>query len=207
MKLGLFGLLLTSLPLSSTRFWVFGLQLSSTQSLPSWPWLAGSAGMALFAIDGPAGAGKTTFAQKLEDEYSISSTVQTIHLDDLYNGWETALDQELTQRLAYITSSHAAGREFSLKIFNWKIMRFDHTQFYEPTEFLILEGVGAAQEVVRTAGATTYWCEIDDEIGLKRVLDRDGAHLELQMRNWQKQQRLHFISDQTRENCQIKLTS
>lgn len=163
--------------------------------------------MALFAVDGPAGAGKTTFAQKLEAEYAASSTVQTIHLDNLYNGWDTALDHELTQTLAYITSSHMAGSGFTLKIFNWKVMRFDHSQFHEPTEFLILEGVGAAQEVVRLAGARTYWLDIDDETGLRRVLDRDGGHLELQMRKWQRQQELHFIADQTRESCQFKLTS
>jgi hypothetical protein len=39
------------------------------------------------------------------------------------------------------------------------------------------------------------------------VLARDGAHIEKQMREWQIQQAIHFDIDQTRENCEFKLTS
>jgi hypothetical protein len=67
--------------------------------------------------------------------------------------------------------------------------------------------VGAAQKVVREAGAITYWLDIDDETGLQRVLARDGAHIEMQMLQWQIQQSVHFAKDQTRENCEIKVTS
>ena len=38
--------------------------------------------MTLLAIDGPAGAGKTTFAAKLEAELSLKGTVKVIHMDD-----------------------------------------------------------------------------------------------------------------------------
>jgi thymidylate kinase len=86
-------------------------------------------------------------------------------------------------------------------------MQFDRHEIIEPTDILILEGVGAAQKVVRTAGATTYWLDIEPEIGLRRVLARDGAHIEQQMRQWQIDQDKHFADDQTRENCEFKLTS
>jgi hypothetical protein len=76
-----------------------------------------------------------------------------------------------------------------------------------PTDYLILEGVGAAQAVVRAAGATTYWLDIDSETGLKRVLARDGSHIEKEMLQWQIQQSIHFDKDKTRENCEFKLTS
>ena len=39
--------------------------------------------MTLLAIDGPAGAGKTTFAAKLEAELSLKGTVKVIHMDDV----------------------------------------------------------------------------------------------------------------------------
>jgi thymidylate kinase len=60
---------------------------------------------------------------------------------------------------------------------------------------------------VREAGAKTYWLDIEPEIGLQRVLDRDGAHIEQQMRQWQVDQDKHFARDETRENCEFKLTS
>ena len=167
----------------------------------------GNAGVPLLAIDGPAGAGKTTLAAKLEAEYSLHSTVRTIHMDELYNGWNDALGNSLTDTLEAITAAYISGIEHTIKIFNWHLMNFDRQEVITPTDYLILEGVGAAQEIVRKAGATTYWLDIDAETGLQRVLARDGAHIEKEMRQWQIQQSIHFAKDQTRENCEFKLTS
>jgi len=163
--------------------------------------------MALYAIDGPAGAGKTTFAAKLEAELSVDGTVRVIHMDDLYNGWENALSNPLAEILDRISTAHIAGRDFVIKIFNWHIMQFDRQELVTPTDYLIIEGVGAAQQIVRETGATTYWLDIEPEVGLQRVLDRDGAHIEAQMRQWQVDQDKHFARDETRENCEFKLTS
>ena len=163
--------------------------------------------MTLLAIDGPAGAGKTTFAAKLEAELSVHSTVKVIHMDDLYNGWDNALSNPLSEILDRISTAHIAGREFVIKIFNWHIMQFDREEIVTPTDYLIIEGVGAAQQIVRETGATTYWLDIEPEVGLQRVLDRDGAHFEVQMRQWQIDQDKHFARDETRENCEFKLTS
>jgi uridine kinase len=161
----------------------------------------------LLAIDGPAGAGKTTFAAKLETELSASATVKVIHMDDLYNGWDNALSNALSEILDRISTAHLANREFVIKIFNWKSMQFDTEETIVPTDYLIIEGVGAAQQIVRDSGATTYWLDIEPEIGLQRVLERDGAHIEAQMRRWQVEQDKHFARDETRENCEFKLTS
>ena len=163
--------------------------------------------MALYAIDGPAGAGKTTFAAKLEAELSVDGTVRVIHMDDLYNGWENALSNPLAEILDRISTAHIAGRDFVIKIFNWHTMAFDREERITSTDYLIIEGVGAAQQIVRETGAITYWLDIEPEIGLQRVLDRDGAHLEAQMRQWQVDQDKHFARDETRENCEFKLTS
>jgi uridine kinase len=161
----------------------------------------------LLAIDGPAGAGKTTFAAKLEAELSVDGTVRVIHMDDLYNGWDNALSNPLSEILDRISTAHIAGRKFVIKIFNWHIMQFDREEIVTPTDYLIIEGVGAAQQIVRETGATTYWLDIEPEVGLQRVLDRDGAHFEVQMRQWQIDQDKHFARDETRENCEFKLTS
>ena len=163
--------------------------------------------MALYAIDGPAGAGKTTFAAKLEAELSVNGSVRVIHMDDLYNGWDNALSNPLAEILDRISTAHIAGREFVVKVFNWHTMAFDREERITPTDYLIIEGVGAAQQIVRETGATTYWLDIEPEIGLQRVLDRDGVHIEAQMRQWQVDQDKHFARDETRENCEFKLTS
>ena len=55
----------------------------------------------IILIDGPAGAGKTTFSLKLQNELGC----QVVHLDDHYNGWDEALGQDLTNVLLNIVEN------------------------------------------------------------------------------------------------------
>jgi len=158
--------------------------------------------MTLIAIDGPAGAGKTTLAAKLHEEFSATQSVAVIHMDDLYNGWSDALSDELSEKLGRIVRQYSLGSAFEIEIFNWSSMKFDGVQRIEPSNVLILEGVGAAQKIVRDANAITYWLDIEPAIGLKRVLARDGHEIEVFMHQWQLDQEIHFVRDKTRENAQ-----
>jgi len=123
-------------------------------------------------------------------------------MDDLYEGWANALGVHLTLALETIVNAHQLNETFEIEIFNWESMNFDSTQRIEPVEILILEGVGAGQKVVREAGATVHWLDIDLEVGIARVLKRDGNQIAKQMKQWQIDQELHFMSDKTRENAQ-----
>jgi uridine kinase len=158
--------------------------------------------MSLIAIDGRAGAGKTTLAAHFFKELSAEKTVEVIHMDDLYNGWENALDEGLTQTLESIVNAHKNGVSIEIDIFNWQSMSFDSKRVIHPVDILILEGVGAGQKVVRDAGATLYWLDIDAEVGIQRVLNRDGNQIASQMKQWQIAQEIHFLRDKTRENAE-----
>lgn len=163
--------------------------------------------MTLIAIDGPAGAGKTTLAAKFFAELSVGKSVVVIHMDDLYDGWDNALSDALTSTLAEILQAHKTASVFTLAIFNWKTMSFDSTRSFQPSEIVIIEGVGAGQKIVRDAGATLYWLDIEPEIGLARVLQRDGFEIESQMRQWQITQDAHFAGDTTRLHADHIITS
>ena len=113
-----------------------------------------------------------------------------------------ALSERLTQTLESIVKSHQSKVVFEIDIFNWQSMSFDSKQVIHPVDILILEGVGAGQKVVRDAGATLYWLDIDAEVGIQRVLNRDGNQIALQMKQWQIAQEIHFLRDKTRENAQ-----
>ena len=158
--------------------------------------------MSLIAIDGRAGAGKTTLAAKFFEELSVDKSVQVIHMDDLYNGWNNALDERLTKILELIVNAHHNIVAFEIEIFNWNSMSFDSKEEINPVDILILEGVGAGQKVVRDAGATLYWLDIDAEVGIQRVLNRDGNQIASQMKQWQISQEIHFMRDKTRENAE-----
>lgn len=163
--------------------------------------------MTLIAIDGPAGAGKTTLAAKLEGDLSHDNSVSVIHMDDLYAGWENALDEKLTQKLKKIVEAFTSHEPFTISIFNWSTNSFDSSRRIEPTDILIIEGVGAGQKVVRESGATLYWLEIEPSIGLERVLARDGHEYELQMRRWQVDQERFFERDLTRNYADRIITA
>ena len=158
--------------------------------------------MSLIAIDGRAGAGKTTLAASFFEELSADKTIAVIHMDDLYDGWENALSERLTQTLESIVKSHQSKVAFEIDIFNWQSMSFDSKRVIHPVDILILEGVGAGQKVVRDAGATLYWLDIDAEVGIQRVLNRDGNQIASQMKQWQIAQEIHFLRDKTRENAE-----
>jgi uridine kinase len=158
--------------------------------------------MSLIAIDGRAGAGKTTLAAHFFEELSADKTVEVIHMDDLYDGWENALDKGLTQTLESIVNAHNNGVSIEIDIFNWQSMFFDSKIEINPVDILILEGVGAGQKVVRNAGATLYWLDIDADVGIQRVLNRDGNQIAPQMKQWQIAQEIHFMRDKTRENAE-----
>ena len=149
----------------------------------------------IILIDGPAGAGKTTLSLKLQSELNC----EVVHLDYVYDGWDNALSPSLTEILVNLVSAFKNGREFELPVFNWETMTFDSIRTISPAEFLIIEGVGAGQSEVRKYAKTLYWLEIDDETGLKRVLQRDGAQIEPQMRAFKVREAKNFEAERTRE--------
>lgn len=149
----------------------------------------------IILIDGPAGAGKTTLSLKLQSELNC----QVIHLDYVYDGWDGAFGERLPQTLTALISAFKSGADFELPVFNWDSMSFDSTQVISAGEVLIIEGVGAGQSSVRALGSQLYWVEVEDEIGMQRVLDRDGIQIEKQMRRWKEREAEHFRQERTRE--------
>ncbi|CAB4593887.1 unannotated protein [freshwater metagenome] len=160
-----------------------------------------NAGPILIAIDGPAGSGKTSLASQLSNNLK---SVTTIHMDDLYNGWEDALTATLTQHLnEWVINPMTQFQSVHYQKFNWSTNEYGPAVEVRDIQLLILEGVGAAQEIIRQSAVLTIWIEVGPQIGLARVLNRDGDQLLPYMLKWQERERAHFLKDQTKENCQI----
>jgi len=70
---------------------------------------------------------------------------------------------------------------------------------------LLLEGVGSGQKVVRKYLDQLIWIDINAEVGLTRVLQRDGDYIESQMRIWQMRESEHFKQDNTRDCATIRI--
>ena len=159
----------------------------------------------IIAIDGPAGAGKSTLALRIYKALDNPNT-SIVHMDDIYAGWEDALTPTLTRTLENNIAAPAfEGKSFEYRKFDWLNNRFgDHIRIHAP-EILLLEGVGAGQKAIRKYLDQLIWMDIEPEIGLTRVLQRDGDYLETEMRIWQMRESEHFQRDNTRDCATIRI--
>ena len=98
----------------------------------------------IIAIDGVAGAGKTTLANKISAD--LDGT-QIVHMDDLYSGWVEPFTQELSSRiLNQILEPFSKSKLSKYNKYDWELKSFNGHKYILPTKYLILEGVGAAQQ-------------------------------------------------------------
>ena len=163
----------------------------------------------VIAIDGPAGAGKSTLAKRIKEKLSDLVEIEDIalvNMDDLYDGWENALTNQLTKTLvSQILTPVSMGKKYGYRKYDWLSGRFGDFVEYDVPRFLILEGVGSGQKAARKYIDHLIWIDIDFETGLQRVLQRDGDYLETQMRIWQMRESSHFSVENTRDCATIRI--
>jgi uridine kinase len=161
----------------------------------------------IIAIDGPAGAGKTTLASNIHLALYPNFTSTIIHMDDLYNGWDKALSSELTELLNYIAQAHSQSQPISLSKFNWAESAFSPAEAIDDAQLIILEGVGSGQSAIREYLSALIWIDIDESKGLSRVLERDGEGIRNQMQKWLVTQEQHFALEKTENAADFVLTT
>lgn len=159
------------------------------------------------AIDGPAGAGKTTLATNLHLALHPHLTSTIIHMDDLYDGWNNALTSELTGALTSIVSTHKSGEQISIAKYDWAHSTFLPAETIPSAQLLILEGVGSGQRAVREFLSALFWIDIDRASGLARVLERDGVGIKEPMQKWLEAQEQHFSDEKTYNAADFVLTT
>ena len=161
----------------------------------------------VISIDGPAGSGKSTLAGEIARAFAGTYSIEVIHLDELYDGWDNALTDELFEKLLGLIKSQGANETADLAIFDWALNSYAGSRQVKPTELLILEGVGSSNELLRKHLTTSIWLDIERSIGLARVLERDGIELQSEMVKWQKMESEYFARDLTRESADFILST
>lgn len=157
----------------------------------------------LIAVDGPAGSGKTTFAQALSEHLPKSAVV---HMDEIYNGWDDALTENLSSNLLkWVIEPFKEKKQIQYPVFDWQQGSYLETKTLKELDFLILEGVGSGGKRVFSDLDYLIWIEADLALGLERVKLRDGEKVAQQMSNWRRQEEAWFKENQTKENAQIQV--
>ena len=161
----------------------------------------------VLAIDGPAGSGKSTLAGEIARAFSGTYSIEVIHLDELYNGWDEALSDELFQKLDQLIAAQRVGKATDLAIYDWSAGSFSGSKEIKAVQLLIIEGVGSSNQLLHPNLTTSIWLDIDQSTGLARVLERDGEEIRDEMVKWQKMESEYFARDLTRERADFILST
>jgi uridine kinase len=155
----------------------------------------------LIAVDGPAGSGKTTFANSLASHLPQS---QVVHLDEIYNGWEDALTDSLAANLkSWIVDPFKNETQIKYPVFNWHSYRYQDEKTIASKTSVILEGVGAGNDQVLRDLDFLIWVEADLSIGFERVRKRDGEAVAQQLIAWREKELEWFSQHQTKAKSQL----
>jgi len=164
--------------------------------------------MFLITIDGPAGSGKTSLASLIESSLtSAGEKVFTIHMDDLYDGWENSLGNSLRDRILAIINEADESSQITVPQYNWGRAAFGEPRSIPTPETLILEGVGSGQSAVREFADISLWLDCPSEIALSRAIARDGVELSELLKRWQLQEAAHFLLEMTESAADYRVKS
>jgi uridine kinase len=161
----------------------------------------------VIAIDGPAGGGKTTLAENLALAFATTLSSTVIHMDDLYDGWDRALDHDFSSVLVNIVGQHKNSQNISYASYNWREEKFDEAKEAPLAHLLILEGVGSGQSAIRSSLSALIWIDIAEGEGLARVIARDGESIRVPMQKWLALQGQHFLVEGTQNASDFILTT
>jgi uridine kinase len=145
-------------------------------------------------IDGRAGSGKSTFAEKLQNLLfrEGDSLPRIIHMDDLYPGWDgLAQGAEYLQR-AILTPLLRNGSA-SWQEYNWELAKRDSWREFSGGTPLIIEGCGALNNYTATVALTSVWLDAEESVRKSRWLERDGDIFTEYFDMWSAQE-LDFIA-------------
>ncbi|MFJ3882659.1 uridine kinase [Streptomyces sp. NPDC090077] len=147
----------------------------------------------LIGIDGHAGSGKSTFAERLA---GALGGAPVLHLDDVATheepfGWTARLRTQVLEPLA-------AGRAAHWAPYDWVERRFGPHRVLEPAPVLLVEGVGAGRRALRPRLARLLWMETPRERSWGRGRNRDGQELSDFWDGWERAELAHFSDDPSR---------
>jgi acetylornithine deacetylase/succinyl-diaminopimelate desuccinylase-like protein/uridine kinase len=153
----------------------------------------------LVCVDGPTGAGKTVFAERLGRAVrAAGAPVQVVHTDDLLDGWADQLafwgrlDRQVLEPLRH-------GRSGGYRRYDWPAGRFDGELVGVPADgVLVLDGVTSARRAARAEAVCTVFVTAPADLRLSRVLDRDGDTVRDPIRRWREIEDAFFAQDHTR---------
>jgi uridine kinase len=158
-------------------------------------------GVRVVAVDGPSGAGKTTFADRLAGALRrTGARVVVVHTDELLDGWEDQftfwkrLEETVFEPLAH---GHA-GRH---PVYDWHLARFAGEREVPVPDVLIVEGATSARPEAYPRLSLSVFLTADRDRRWERVLSRDGPEIAAPLRRWMAAEDEFFAADGTAQRA------
>jgi uridine kinase len=147
----------------------------------------------LIAVDGHAGSGKTTFAERLAGALGGAPVV---HTDDLATHEELfAWDERFRTQVVEPLSRGGTAR---YGVYDWVRGEFTEERALAPAPVVLVEGVGTGRRTLRPYLSCLLWMELTREHSWKRGQLRDGPDLSAFWSGWIPAERAHFAADPSR---------
>lgn len=160
----------------------------------------------MIAIDGPSGAGKTTFADAVADELGLRTGTrpQVVHMDDIFPGWDG-----LSEAVGLVTESVltplSRGEDGRFRRWDWLTGSRAEWLDVPRADWLVLEGVGCGSRPCRPHLAALAWIEADRDVRMTRGIERDGESFRPHWERWALQEQELFAAEGTRDNADVVL--
>jgi uridine kinase len=160
----------------------------------------------LVAVDGGAGAGKSTFARRLAVALrQAGADVAELHTDDLLEGW-TDLVSFWPRLEEWVLAPLRRGEPGSYRVYDWHARRFaDEWQPLPVPNVLVIEGVSCARAAIRAELTLLVWVAVSADVRLARGLERDGEAMRAEWVRWMASEAEHFARDATETAADLRV--
>ncbi|EWT02912.1 para-aminobenzoate synthase [Intrasporangium oryzae NRRL B-24470] len=156
------------------------------------------------AIDGRSGAGKTTLAAGVAQALAALGTVEVVHMDHLYPGWE-GLSAAPGLLATTVLEPIAHGDPAAYPVWSWVRGDWAGTRTVRPSRYLVVEGCGSSVGPAGPYAAVRVWMEADRPLRFRRGIDRDGETYEPMWELWAAQEEALFEDDRTKARADLVL--
>ncbi|TNM64684.1 hypothetical protein FHN55_13685 [Streptomyces sp. NP160] len=161
--------------------------------------------MRVLALDGPSGSGKTTLAAAVAAALRARGVSATkVHMDDLYPGWD-GLAEAVGLVTAQVLEPLTAGAPAAFHRWDWVAHRWAERVPVPAADIVVVEGVGCGSRPCAPHLTALVWVEADDDVRMRRGIERDGEAYRPHWERWAAQERVLFAAEGTRERADVVL--
>lgn len=156
----------------------------------------------LVCVDGPAGSGKTTLAERIAERRPDAVVV---HTDELLEGWAGL--PRLAATVAALVEPLRSGRPGRWRRWDWHAARWAEWHEVAPGGLLVLEGVGSWSPAIAPWVGALVWLEAPHDVRRERGLSRDGEAFAPYWDQWAADEVVLFDALRTRDHADIVIAT